>query len=280
MECPSSRSNLRPVDDGTGGAAAAVRLAGLIGAECRTAHRQVSAGVRIGNPTGGQAVATVGSAPRLSEYARPRSARTRGETTSRDRWRAVVSVSLTKGGNVSLTKEAPGLTNVVVGLGWDVRTTTGTDFDLDASAIVVGADGRVLSDKHFVFFNNLTTPDGTVEHTGDNLTGEGEGDDEIIKVNLSAMSLDVERVVFPVSIYDADARRQSFGQVANAYIRVVNADNDAELTRFDLTEAATTETAMVFGELYRRAGEWKFRAVGQGYASGLRGIALDYGVNV
>ena len=191
-----------------------------------------------------------------------------------------MSVSLTKGGNVSLTKEAPGLTNVVVGLGWDVRTTTGTDFDLDASAIVVGADGRVLSDKHFVFFNNLTTPDGTVEHTGDNLTGEGEGDDEIIKVNLAAMSPDVERVVFPVSIYDADARRQSFGQVANAYIRVVDANTNVEIARYDLSEDASTETAMLFGELYRYGAEWKFRAIGQGYSSGLRGIALDFGVNV
>ena len=134
-----------------------------------------------------------------------------------------MSVSLTKGGNVSLTKEAPGLTNVVVGLGWDVRTTTGTDFDLDASAIVVGADGRVLSDKHFVFFNNLTTPDGTVEHTGDNLTGEGEGDDEQVKVNLASLAAEADKVVFPVSIYDADARSQSFGQVRNAFIRVVNA---------------------------------------------------------
>jgi tellurium resistance protein TerD len=191
-----------------------------------------------------------------------------------------VGVSLAKGGNVSLTKEAPGLTNVLVGLGWDVRTTTGADYDLDASAILLNAAGKALSDQHFVFFNNLVSPDGTVEHTGDNLTGEGEGDDEVLKVNLAAMSPDVERIVFPVSIYDADARRQSFGQVANAYIRVVNGDNQTELTRFDLTEDASTETAMVFGELYRRASEWKFRAVGQGYASGLRGIALDYGVNV
>ncbi|MBA3906132.1 MAG: TerD family protein [Pseudonocardiales bacterium] len=191
-----------------------------------------------------------------------------------------MGVSLAKGGNVSLTKEAPGLTNVLVGLGWDVRTTTGADYDLDASAILLNATGKAISDQHFVFFNNLVSPDGTVEHTGDNLTGEGEGDDEILKVNLAAMSPDVERIVFPVSIYDADARRQSFGQVANAYIRVVNGDNQTELTRFDLTEDASTETAMVFGELYRRTGEWKFRAVGQGYASGLRGIALDYGVNV
>jgi len=191
-----------------------------------------------------------------------------------------VGVSLAKGGNVSLTKEAPGLTNVIVGLGWDVRTTTGADYDLDASAILVNASGKVLSDRHFVFFNNLVSPDGTVEHTGDNLTGEGEGDDEAINVNLAAMSPDVERIVFPVSIYDADQRRQSFGQVANAFIRVVNADNNAEITRFDLSEDASTETAMVFGELYRRGSEWKFRAVGQGYASGLAGIARDYGVNV
>ena len=191
-----------------------------------------------------------------------------------------MGVSLAKGGNVSLTKEAPGLTNVIVGLGWDVRTTTGADYDLDASAILVNASGKVLSDRHFVFFNNLVSPDGTVEHTGDNLTGEGEGDDEAINVNLAAMSPDVERIVFPVSIYDADQRRQSFGQVANAFIRVVNADNNAEITRFDLSEDASTETAMVFGELYRRGSEWKFRAVGQGYASGLAGIARDYGVNV
>ena len=191
-----------------------------------------------------------------------------------------MGVSLVKGGNVSLTKEAPGLTNVVVGLGWDVRSTTGADYDLDASAIMLNTSGKVLSDSHFVFFNNLTSPDGTVEHTGDNLTGEGEGDDEAIKVNLAAMAPDVDKIVFTVSIYDADARRQSFGQVSNAFIRVVNAADERELTRFDLSEDASTETAMVFGELYRRGPEWKFRAVGQGYASGLAGIARDYGVNV
>lgn len=191
-----------------------------------------------------------------------------------------MGVSLTKGGNVSLTKEAPGLTNVIVGLGWDVRTTTGTEFDLDASAIVLGADGKVVSDKHFIFFNNLTSPDGTVEHTGDNLTGEGEGDDEQVKVNLAGLPGEVDKVVFPVSIYDADSRSQSFGQVRNAFIRVVNAAGGAEIARYDLTEDASTETAMVFGELYRNGAEWKFRAVGQGYASGLAGIARDFGVNV
>jgi tellurium resistance protein TerD len=191
-----------------------------------------------------------------------------------------VGVSLVKGGNVSLSKEAPGLTNVVVGLGWDVRSTTGADYDLDASAIMLDTRGKVLSDRHFVFFNNLVSPDGTVEHTGDNLTGEGDGDDESIKVALAAMSPDVDKIVFAVSIYDADARRQNFGQVSNAFIRVVNADDGRELTRFDLSEDASTETAMVFGELYRRGPDWKFRAVGQGYASGLAGIARDYGVNV
>ncbi|GAA3249031.1 calcium homeostasis/redox stress adaptation protein [Pseudonocardia petroleophila] len=191
-----------------------------------------------------------------------------------------VSVSLAKGGNVSLSKEAPGLTNVIVGVGWDVRATTGADFDLDVSAIMLGTDGRVLSDAHFVFFNNLTSPDGTVEHTGDNLTGEGDGDDEQLKVDLAGMAQQVDKIVFPVSIYDADNRRQSFGQVANAFIRVVNAAGESEITRFDLTEDASTETAMLFGELYRRGSEWKFRAIGQGYASGLAGIARDFGVNV
>ena len=191
-----------------------------------------------------------------------------------------MGVSLSKGGNVSLSKEAPGLTAVTVGLGWDVRTTTGTEFDLDASAIVLGADGKVVSDKHFIFFNNKTSPDGTVEHTGDNLTGEGEGDDEQIKVNLAGLPADVDKVVFPVSIYDADSRSQSFGQVRNAFIRVVNQAGAGEIARYDLTEDASTETAMVFGELYRNGADWKFRAVGQGYASGLAGIARDFGVNV
>ncbi|SEN44410.1 TerD family protein [Actinacidiphila rubida] len=191
-----------------------------------------------------------------------------------------MGVSLSKGGNVSLTKEAPGLTAVTVGLGWDVRTTTGTDFDLDASALLLTAAGKVVSDKHFVFFNNLKSPDGSVEHTGDNLTGEGEGDDEAIKVNLASVPTDVDKIVFPVSIYEGESRQQSFGQVRNAFIRVVNQAGGSEIARYDLTEDASTETAMVFGELYRNGAEWKFRAVGQGYASGLRGIAQDFGVNL
>jgi tellurium resistance protein TerD len=191
-----------------------------------------------------------------------------------------MSVSLSKGGNVSLTKEAPGLTAVLVGLGWDARTTSGAGFDLDASALMVGTAGKILSDAHFVFFNNLTSPDGSVEHTGDNLTGEGEGDDEVIKVNLAGVPQEVDKVVVTVSIYDAETRSQSFGQVRNAYIRVINQADGAELTRYDLSEDASNETAMIFGELYRNVGEWKFRAVGQGYSTGLAGIARDFGVNV
>ncbi|MFF6872613.1 TerD family protein [Streptomyces sp. NPDC012450] len=191
-----------------------------------------------------------------------------------------MGVSLAKGGNVSLSKEAPGLTAVVVGLGWDVRTTTGSDYDLDASALLLNEAGKVASDRHFVFYNNLTSPDGSVEHTGDNLTGEGDGDDESVKVALSAVPAEIQRIVFPVSIHDAANRGQSFGQVRNAFIRVVNQADGAELARYDLSEDAAAETAMVFGELYRHGAEWKFRAVGQGYASGLAGIAADFGVNV
>jgi tellurium resistance protein TerD len=189
-----------------------------------------------------------------------------------------MGVSLSKGGNVSLTKEAPGLTAVTVGLGWDVRTTTGTDFDLDAGALLVGEDSKVVSDKHFVFFNNLKSPEGSVEHTGDNITGEGEGDDEQVKVSLTTVPAEVSKIVFPVSIYDAETRSQSFGQVRNAFIRVVNQADNNEIARYDLTEDSSTETAMIFGEMYRNGPEWKFRAVGQGYSSGLAGIAKDYGV--
>jgi tellurium resistance protein TerD len=191
-----------------------------------------------------------------------------------------MGVSLSKGGNVSLSKEAPGLTAVNVGLGWDARTTSGTDFDLDASALMVDANGKILSDQHFVFFNNLTSPDGSVEHTGDNLTGEGEGDDEMIKINLAGVPGEASKIVFAVSIYEAETRSQNFGQVRNAFIRIVNQADNAEIARYDLSEDASTETAMIFGEVYRNGPEWKFRAVGQGYSTGLRGIAQDFGVNV
>ncbi|TXR56479.1 TerD family protein [Quadrisphaera setariae] len=191
-----------------------------------------------------------------------------------------MGVSLSKGGNVSLTKEAPGLTTALVGLGWDARTTSGNAFDLDASALLVGEDGRVLSDGHFVFFNNLSSPDGSVTHTGDNRTGAGDGDDEALTVELGAVPHAAARIVFAVSIYDAESRAQSFGQVRNAYIRVVDSADGTEVARYDLSEDASTETAMIFGEVYRHRSEWKFRAVGQGYTSGLAGIAKDFGVNV
>ncbi|MFC6014119.1 TerD family protein [Nocardia lasii] len=191
-----------------------------------------------------------------------------------------MSVTLAKGGNVSLSKQTDNLTKVAVGLGWDVRTTTGADHDLDASALATGPNLKVLSDQHFVFYNNLRSPEGTIEHTGDNLTGEGEGDDETINVDLAATPPQITNIFFPVSIHDAQARGQSFGQIRNAYIRVTDANTGVELARYDLSEDASTETAMVFGELYRHNAEWKFRAVGQGYASGLAGIARDYGVNL
>ncbi|WP_432523787.1 TerD family protein [Kineococcus sp. SYSU DK006] len=191
-----------------------------------------------------------------------------------------MGVTLAKGGNVSLTKVAPNLTEAQVGLGWDVRTTTGLDFDLDASALLLGAGGKVLSDGHFVFYNQLASPEGSVRHTGDNRTGEGEGDDEVIEVDLLSVPEQCQRIVFAVSIHDADARRQNFGQVVNAFIRLVNRADGSEVVRYDLSEDASTETAMVFGEVYRHSGEWKFRAVGQGYANGLLGIAQDFGVDV
>jgi tellurium resistance protein TerD len=190
-----------------------------------------------------------------------------------------MAVNLTKGGNVSLTKEAPGMTSVKFGLGWDARTTDGKDFDLDASALVVGADGKVLSSQHFVFFNNLKSPEEAVVHKGDNLTGEGEGDDEVIVVDLPKMPANAEKVVFAVTIYDAAGRGQNFGQVNNAFIRAVDGANGTEVMRFDLSEDYATETAVIFGELYRRGEEWKFKAVGAGYGDGLEGLTRDYGVS-
>ena len=189
-------------------------------------------------------------------------------------------VSLSKGGNVSLSKEAPGLTNIVIGLGWDTRSTDGSDFDLDASMFVLKEDNKVRSDSDFIFYNNRTGADGAVEHLGDNLTGEGEGDDEQIKVNLNAVPQDVANLAVGVTIHEAETRRQNFGMVSNAFIRVVNGADNSEIARYDLSEDASTETAMVFGEVYRRGSEWKFKAVGQGFQGGLGPLARNYGVNV
>ena len=191
-----------------------------------------------------------------------------------------MAVSLVKGGNVSLTKEAPSMNVALVGLGWDARVTDGQAFDLDASVFLVGEDGKVLSDAHFVFYNNTTSPDGAVQHQGDNRTGEGDGDDEQVKIELAKVSADVKKLVFAVTIHEAEARKQNFGMVSNSYMRVVNNDNGAEIARFDLSEDASTETAMIFGELYRHGTEWKFKAVGQGFAGGLGALAKQHGINI
>ena len=191
-----------------------------------------------------------------------------------------MAISLSKGGNVSLSKEAPGLKSVLVGLGWDARATDGAQFDLDASAFLLKEGDKVRSDKDFIFYNNLKAADGSVEHTGDNRTGEGEGDDEAIKVDLSAIPSDVQKIAFSVTIHEAEARKQNFGQVSNAFIRVVNQSGGTEIARFDLSEDMSTETAMIFGEIYRHGGEWKFKAVGQGFKGGLGPLARNYGVNV
>lgn len=191
-----------------------------------------------------------------------------------------MSVSLSKGGNVSLSKEAPGLRNILVGLGWDVRSTDGAAFDLDASCFLLSENGKVRSDDDFVFYNNLRSSDGSVEHTGDNLTGEGDGDDESIKIDLAALPADVQRIAVTVTIHDFVARRQNFGAVSNAFIRVIDEATGREIGRYDLAEDASTETAMTFGEIYRHGMEWKFRAVGQGFVGGLGPLASSYGVNI
>lgn len=189
-------------------------------------------------------------------------------------------ISLSKGGNISLEKEDPSLKNVHVGLGWDARATDGADFDLDASCFMLGVNGKVRSDADFIFYNQLKDAVGSVEHTGDNRTGDGEGDDEVIYVYLDRVPQDVKTMAFTVTIHEADKRHQNFGMVQSAYIRLVNKDTGKEVARYDLSEDASTNTAMIFGELYRHNNAWKFRAVGQGYDGGLGPLARNYGVNV
>ncbi|HCF6049863.1 TerD family protein [Pseudomonas aeruginosa] len=191
-----------------------------------------------------------------------------------------MAVSLSKGGNVSLSKEAPGLSEVVVGLGWDPRVTDGTEFDLDASIFITGENGKVLNDSSFIFYNNKKSTDGSVEHLGDNRSGQGDGDDEQVNVKLTGLGADVKKLVFAVTIHDAEARKQSFGQVSNAYIRVLNKADGKEIARYDLSEDASTETAMIFGELYRHNDEFKFKAIGQGFAGGLKPLAEAHGVSI
>ena len=191
-----------------------------------------------------------------------------------------MSISLAKGANISLDKEEPGLTKILIGLGWDTRSTDGEDFDLDASVFLLGESGKVRGDHDFIFYNQLKSSDGSVEHTGDNRTGEGEGDDEAVKVDLSRVPAEVAKLSVVATIHDAQTRRQNFGMVQNAFIRIVNDATGREISRYDLAEDCSIETAMIFGEVYRHGSEWKFRAVGQGYQGGLAALAKNFGVNV
>ena len=191
-----------------------------------------------------------------------------------------MAISLNKGGNLSLSKTDPSLNQVLIGLGWDARATDGADFDLDASAFLLAANDKVRGETDFIFYNQTRSPEGSVEHTGDNRTGEGDGDDEAVKINLAIIPTDVQKIAITVTIHDAESRGQNFGQVQNAFIRVVNDQTNVEIVRFDLNEDYSTETAMIFGELYRHNGEWKFRAVGQGYNGGLRAMCGQYGISI
>ena len=191
-----------------------------------------------------------------------------------------MALSLSKGQNLSLSKTDPGLTNILIGLGWDARATDGQDFDLDASVFLLAESGKVRSDADFIFYNQLQSGCGSVVHTGDNRTGEGDGDDESVKVDLVRVPPDVQRIAITVTIHKAEEKRQSFGQVSNAFIRIVNDATGAEVVRYDLSEDYSTETAMVFGEVYRNNGEWKFKAIGQGYAGGLKATCAQFGINI
>lgn len=191
-----------------------------------------------------------------------------------------MAISLNKGGNISLSKTDPNLKNVLVGLGWDARSSDGADFDLDASAFMVKGDGKVRSESDFIFYNQTKSTCGSIEHTGDNRTGAGDGDDESIIVLLDKVPSEIQRIVFTVTIHDADVRKQNFGQVSSAYVRIVNKDSNNEVTRYDLSEDASVETAMIFGEIYKHNGEWKFKAVGQGFSGGLGALARSFGISV
>lgn len=189
-------------------------------------------------------------------------------------------LNLSKGQKVSLTKGNPGLKKIIVGLGWDVNAfDTGADFDLDASAFLVGSNGRCPTEKEFIFYGNLEYDNGAVKHMGDNRTGEGEGDDEQIEVDLTLLPPQIEKVAITVTIYDADSRRQNFGQVSNSYCRILDENTNTELLRFDLGEDFSIETAIVVGELYKNNGEWKFNAIGSGFQGGLAALCAHYGID-
>ncbi|HEU5437609.1 MAG TPA: TerD family protein [Telluria sp.] len=191
-----------------------------------------------------------------------------------------MAISLQKGGNVNLSKEAPGLSKMVIGLGWDTRSTDGAAFDLDGAVFLLNASGKVRSDADFVFYNNLKSTDGSVVHSGDNLTGAGDGDDETVTIDLTKVPADIDKIAVGVTIHDAETRNQNFGQVSKAFIRCVNANGNSEIARYDLSEDSSTEAAMIFGEVYRAGSDWKFRAIGQGFKGGLGPLAKNFGVNV
>lgn len=192
-----------------------------------------------------------------------------------------MAISLQKGQKVDLTKGNPNLSKIVVGLGWDTnKYDGGADFDLDAAAFLLGSNGKVIKDEDFVFYNNLKHASGSVVHMGDNLTGEGEGDDEQIKVDLSKVPSNIEKISFTVTIHEADSRHQNFGQVSNAFIRIVDETTNKEIIRYDLGEDFSIETAVVVGELYRRGSDWKFNAIGSGFKGGLAALGRNFGVNV
>lgn len=191
-----------------------------------------------------------------------------------------MAISLQKGGNVNLSKTDPNLKQVLLGLGWDARSSDGVDFDLDASIFMVTENGRVRTDNDFIFYGQLRSICGSIEHTGDNRTGAGDGDDEGLKIKLDQIPKEITRLVVAVTIHDALMRKQNFGMVHDAFIRLMNIETNIELARFDLSEDYSTETAMIFGEVYRYGSEWKFKAVGQGFAGGLHALATQHGVNV
>lgn len=190
-----------------------------------------------------------------------------------------MAISLQKGGNVNLSKEAPSLKKLIIGLGWDPRATDGASFDLDGSAFLLKADGKARNDSDFIFYNNPKSAEGSVAHLGDNTSGAGDGDDEKIGIDLSLVPAEVQKITIGVTIHDADTRKQNFGMVSKAYIRCLDANGDKELARYDLSEDSSTETAMIFGEIYRAGAEWKFKAIGQGFAGGLAPLARSFGIS-
>ena len=190
-----------------------------------------------------------------------------------------MAINLSKGQRISLEKASPGLKQIFIGLGWDVNVTdTGTDFDIDASLFLIDASEKLISDQHFIFYNNPISPDPdqSIQQRGDNRTGAGDGDDEIIDVNLTTVPNNIDKLIIAVTIHEADQRQQNFGQVSNAFVRIVNAENEKEVIRYDLTEDFSIETALIMAELYRKDGEWRMNAVGAGYGGGLQALVDRY----